>query len=183
MCFNLQVIMNIGEILTPFNLKSTNGEFVSSYDYSDKYAFLVCVTCNHCKYAQAYWSRLIKLAQKFEEDNLGMVAICGNDADQYPLDGYENMKSLAEQFNLPFEYLHDVNQEVMKSLGATKTPEVFLFNQRRELVYKGAIDDSWDNDQTIMKVYLEDAIDYTLDGVEIDYPEVDPVGCSIKWKN
>lgn len=174
--------MNIGDILKPFQLKSTKNEMVSSYDFSDKYVFLVLVTSNHCPYAQAYWPRLIKLAHKFEEDNLGFVAICGNDPAVQPQDSFDNMKQLATQFRLPFPYLHDENQNVMRNLGAQKTPEVFLFNQKRELVYKGAIDDSWENEATVMSVHLEDAIEYTLDGIDIDYPEVDAVGCSIKWK-
>lgn len=174
--------MNIGDILKPFQLKSTNNEVVSTYDYSDKYAFLVLVTCNHCPYAQAYWPRMIKLAEKFEEDNLGVVAICGNDTAVQPQDSFENMQRLAAQFRLSFPYLHDEDQSVMKQLGATKTPEVFLFNSKRELVYKGAIDDSWDNESTVMSVYLDDAIEYTLDGIDIDYPEVEAEGCSIKWK-
>jgi peroxiredoxin len=111
-----------------------------------------------------------------------MVALCGNDVNKYPQDSFESMKLLYDQINLPFEYLHDESQEVLKSLGAKRTPEVFLFNQRRELVYKGAIDDSWENESTVMKVYLEDAIEYCLDGIEVDYPEVPAVGCSIKWK-
>ena len=174
--------MKIGDILQPFELKSTNNQLISSYDYSDKYAFLILVTCNHCPYAQAYWPRVVKLARNYEEDNLGVVAINGNDETTVPQDNFENMKSLATQFDLPFEYLYDETQTVLKQLGARKTPEVFLFNQRRELVYRGAIDDSWDNEATVMSVYLEDAIEYTLDGIDIDYPEVEPVGCSIKWK-
>lgn len=174
--------MNIGDILNPFQLKSTTNEMVSSYDFSDKYAFLILVTANHCPYAQAYWPRMIKLAHMFEEDNLGIVAICGNDPAVQPQDSFENMKQLTTQFRLPFPYLHDENQNVLRDLGAQKTPEVFLFNQKRELVYKGAIDDSWENEATVMSVYLEDAIEYTLDGIDIDYPEVDAVGCSIKWK-
>lgn len=174
--------MNIGDILKPFQLKSTDSKVVSTYDFSDKYAFLVLVSCNHCPYAQAYWPRMIKLAEKFEEDNLGVVAICGNDANVQPQDSFENMKSLAKQFRLSFPYLHDEEQKVMKQLGAKKTPEVFLFNSKRELVYKGAIDDSWDNESTVMSVYLDDAIEYTLDGIDIDYPEVEAEGCSIKWK-
>jgi len=174
--------MNIGDILKPFQLKSTNNKVVSTYDYSDKYAFLVLVTCNHCPYAQAYWPRVIKLAEKFEEDNLGVVAICGNDIAVQPQDSFDNMQRLAAQFRLSFPYLQDEDQSVMKQLGATKTPEVFLFNSKRELVYKGAIDDSWDNESTVMSVYLDDAIEYTLDGIDIDYPEVEAEGCSIKWK-
>jgi peroxiredoxin len=113
---------------------------------------------------------------------LGLVAINGNDVNQYPQDSFENMQQLANQIDLPFEYLYDADQNVLKALGATRTPEVFLFNQHRELVYKGAIDDSWENESTVMKVYLEDAIEYCLDGVEIDYPEIPAAGCTIKWK-
>jgi glutathione peroxidase-family protein len=174
--------MIIGDVLNPFELPSASGKNVSSFDYADKSALLVIVTCNHCKYSQSYWNRIIKLANKYEEDNLGIVAICGNDAVQYPQDSLTNMVDIATQRQFPFEYLHDENQAVLKALGAERTPEVFLFNSKRELVYKGAIDDSWENEATVTSVYLEDAIEYALDGVDIDYPEVPAVGCSVKWK-
>lgn len=174
--------MNIGDILKPFQLKSTNNQIVSTYDFSDKYAFLIVVTCNHCPYAQAYWQRLIKLAHTYEEDNLGFIAVNANDPAKQPQDSFENMQQLAKQLRLPFPYLYDENQDIVKQLDAQRTPEVFLFNSKRELVYKGAIDDCWDNESTVMSVYLEDAIEYTLDGIDIDYPEVEAVGCSIKWK-
>ncbi len=103
--------MNIGDLLVPFNLPATTGKTISSYDYAEKFAFVIFVTCNHCPYSQAYWSRLVKLAQKYEEDNLGMVAICGNDESKYPQDSFENMKSLYDQMTLPFEYLHDESQD------------------------------------------------------------------------
>lgn len=154
---------------------------VSNYDFADKYSLLIIVTCNHCKYAQAYWSRLKQLAKKYEEDSLGIVAICGNDASAYPQDSFENMQQLHKQLALPFPYLHDEQQEVIKKLGAQRTPEAFLFNNKRELVYQGAIDDNWENEAAIMQVYLEDAIEYCLDGLEVDYPEIPAVGCTIKW--
>jgi len=66
-------------------------------------------------------------------------------------------------------------------LKATRTPEAFLFNSKRELVYRGAIDDSWENAKAVTRVYLEDAIEMSLDGLEVDFPEIQPVGCSIKW--
>ena len=69
-----------------------------------------------------------------------------------------------------------------KRFGATVNPEVFLFNSKRELVYKGAIDDCWENEAMVTNVYLEDAIESALDGVEVDYPEVAPVGTPIIWK-
>lgn len=174
--------MNIGDLLIPFELPSVTGKNVSSFDYADKSAFLIIITCNHCKYSQSYWNRIVKLAHKYEEDNLGIVAICGNDAEKYPQDSFSNMVEISNQLQFTFEYLHDSEQQVLKNLGAERTPEVFLFNSKRELVYRGAIDDSWDNEATVTSVYLEDAIEYALDGVDIDYPEVPAVGCSIKWK-
>jgi peroxiredoxin len=174
--------MNIGENLQHFELKSTTGEMVSTYHMAGKSALLLVVTCNHCPYAQAYWPRLIHLANQYEEDNLGVLAINGNNIAAQPMDSFEEMQRLVKQLEVPFDYLHDESQDILKQLGAEKTPEVFLFNARRELVYKGAIDDAWDNEAAVMRVYLEDAIEFALDGLEIDYPEVAPVGCSIKWK-
>ncbi|MFZ9755272.1 MAG: thioredoxin family protein, partial [Bacteroidia bacterium] len=138
--------MNIGDSLKPFCLKSTENQMVNSFDFADKYAMVLVVTCNHCPYALAYWPRLVRLFKKFEEDNLAMVAINGNDVVQKPADSFSEMQRLAQQYRLPFPYLYDENQAVLKSLGAQKTPEVFVFNSRRELVYKGAIDDNWENE-------------------------------------
>ena len=175
--------MQIGEKLFDFNLKATDGKYYSNYTFADRYALLIIVSCNHCPYAMAYWSRIIKLWERFEEDNLGIIIINGNDAIQYPDDSFENMIKLENQIiKGNFPYLHDETQEVLKKLGAVRTPEAFLFNSKRELVYKGAIDNSWENENTVTNVYLEDAIEYTLDGLEVDYPEISAVGCSIKWK-
>ena len=174
--------MEIGDKLFEFNLLGTDGKFHNNYEYADRYALLLVITCNHCPYSRSYWSRLKKLANKFEEDNLAIMAINPNDEKQYPDDSYENMVKLSEELELNFPYLRDETQEIAKKLGATRTPEVFLFNSKRELVYHGAIDDSWQNEKMVTRVYLEDAIEYSLDGIDVDFPEVEPVGCSIKWK-
>lgn len=174
--------MKPGDKLFSFNLKNVDGKMVGNYDFADKYCLLIVVSCNHCKYDQAYWSRLKQLARKYEEDSLGMLAVCGNDAQAYPQDSFENMQQLHKQMQLPFPYLHDETQEVIKKLGTKRTPEAFLFNSKRELVYRGAIDDNWENEAAIMQVYLEDAVEYSLDGLEVDYPEIEAVGCTIKWK-
>lgn len=175
--------MKIGDTLKHFELKSTTGQTVSTYHLSDKSAVLIVVTCNHCPTALAYWPRIVSLAKQYEEDNLGVLAINGNDASQKPMDSFAEMQRLVTQYGVPFPYLHDESQKILKQLGAERTPEVFLFNARRELVYKGAIDDSWENEAAVMRVYLEDAIEFALDGLEIDYPEIPAVGCSIKWKS
>ena len=175
--------MQIGEKLFEFRLPATDGKTYSKYSYADRYALLIIVSCNHCPYSRAYWNRIVKLWEKFEEDDLGVLIISGNDAAQYPEDSFENMKKLADQmFKGYFPYLYDEDQDVIKSLGASRTPEAFLFNSKRELVYRGAIDDSWENEHAVTRVYLEDALEDTLDGLDVDYPEIPAVGCSIKWK-
>jgi peroxiredoxin len=175
--------MQIGDKLFEFKLPATDGKMYSKYSFADRYALLIIVSCNHCKYSRSYWNRIIKLWKKYEEDDLAIMVINGNDAKQFPEDSFENMKKLAAQmFKGYFPYLYDEDQQVLKALGTIRTPEAFLFNSKRELVYKGAIDDSWDNEHAVTRVYLEDALEYTLDGLDVDYPEIPAVGCSIKWK-
>lgn len=174
--------MEIGESLFDFKLKGTDNKYYDKYTYADRYALVLIITCNHCPYSRAYWSRLVRLYKKYEEDNLAIIIINPNDAKQYPEDSFENMKKLKKELKLPFPYLLDESQEIAKKLKATRTPEAFVFNSKRKLVYKGAIDDHWENESMVTRVYLEDAIEYTLDGMEPDYTEVPPVGCSIKWK-
>lgn len=174
--------MDLGNKLFKFELPATDGSSYSNFSFADRSALLIIVTCNHCPYANAYWKRIVKLANRYEEDNLAIVAINPNDVDQYPDDSFENMKKLMRSLSNKFVYLYDEAQEVVKQLGASRTPEAFLFNSKRELVYKGAIDDSWDNAHAVTRVYLEDAIEASLDGLEVDFPEIKAVGCSIKWK-
>jgi len=84
--------MKIGDKLMNFRLPGTDGRTWSNFDFADRHALLLVITCNHCPYARAYWKRLIRLAHRYEEDNLGIAAICSNDAQQYPDDSFENMQ-------------------------------------------------------------------------------------------
>lgn len=174
--------MKIGEKLKNFRLRGTDGNYYTNYSFADRYALCIIVTCNHCPTAQAYWDRIFALSERYEEDSLCIVAVNPNDATKYPQDSFDNMVRFLKNKNREsFVYLHDETQELTHALEARRTPEVFLFNSKRELVYKGAIDDSWDNPNMVTQAYLEDAIEYCLDGLDIDYPEVQAVGCSIKW--
>lgn len=174
--------MEIGSRLVDFNLKGTDGKMYNKYTYADRSALLIIITCNHCPYSRAYWNRIRNLYSRYEEDNLGILTVNSNDAKQYPEDSYENMITLAKGLGNTFVYLHDESQDLAKALGAKRTPEAFLFNSKRELIYKGAIDDSWENEHMVTRVYLEDALEHALDGLEVDYPEIEAVGCTIKWK-
>ncbi len=174
--------MNIGDKMPKFNLFGVDDKMYNNFDFADKYALAIVFTCNHCSYSRSYWSRIAKLKERYEEDNLAMLCINSNDASQNADESFENMKITAKQVGIYPDYFIDESQEVAQAFGAELTPEVFLFNSKRELVYKGAIDDCWDNENNVTHVYLEDAIEYALDGIEVDYPEIRADGCGIKWK-
>jgi alkyl hydroperoxide reductase subunit AhpC len=175
--------MNIGDKLMNFKLQASNGEVYSNFAFAEKYALCIIFVSNTCEYSKAYWNRIVKLADQYEEDNMALVVVNSNDEAQDANESLDGMISVLK--NLKAEhlvYLKDADQSVAKNMGATKTPEVFLFNSKRELVYKGIIDDQWENETQVMMAYLEDAIEYCLDGIDIDYPELPPQGCDMLWK-
>lgn len=178
-------MLQIGDKLPEFNLIGYDDKMHSNYEYADKYALAVVFTCNSSPISIAYSNRLIKLFEKYEDDNLGIIGINANDSSQSPNDALDKIKRTAHNFHLDtmhFMYLKDEDQQVAKMFGATTNPEVFLFNSKRELVYKGAIDDNWESESGVTTAYLEDAIEEALDGMEIDFPEIPPVGTPILWK-
>ncbi len=178
-------MLQIGDKLPEFSLKGYDDLMHSSYEYADKYALAVVFTSNSSPVAKAYSNRLIKLFEKYEDDNLGIIGINSNDSVQSPADSMEKMKKTAARYQLDkidFMYLKDEDQSVAKRFGATTTPEVYLFNSKRELVYKGAIDDNWESETGVTSAYLEDAIEEALDGMEIDFPEIPTNGTPILWK-
>ena len=174
---NQIIDMNIGEKLVNFKLQATDGELYSNFAFADKYALCIIFMSNTCPNSNAYWKRIIRLADQYEEDNMALVAINPNAGESLE-DMQSKMKELKSDH---LTYLKDADQSLAQKLGAIKTPEVFLFNSKRELVYKGIIDDNWENESQVMMAYLEDAIEYCLDGIDIDYPELPPMGCEIKW--
>lgn len=176
--------MNIGDKLINFKLQATNGEYYSNFDFADRYALCIIFMGNTCDTAKSYWDRILKLYDNYEEDNLAIIAINSNHDDIVKGESLNEMKELVKDLNHEgFVYLKDTDQSVAKEMGASKIPEVFLFNSRRELVYKGIVDDSPENSSQVMMAYLEDAIEYCLDGLDIDYPELPAVGCDIEFKN
>jgi peroxiredoxin len=178
-------MLRIGDKLPEFNLIGYDNKMHSNFEFADKYALVVIFTCDTSAYSQAYSKRIIDLFERYEEDNLGIVGINSNDVSKSPEDSLEHMTKAALRFGLDklhFLYLKDENQGLAKKFGAELNPEVFLFNSKRELVYKGAIDDAWENENMVTQAYLEDAIEEALDGIEPDFPEIAAVGTPIIWK-
>jgi len=165
-----------------FNLPATDGKFYSLESFAEKKALIIIFTCNHCPYVQAYEERTKSIQQDYK-DLIAVCAINSNDAAQYPEDSFDKMKKRASERNFNFPYLRDEDQSAAIAYGATHTPEVFLFNEERKLVYQGKIDDNWKEPEKVKSKYLRDAIDELLRGEEISVPETWSIGCTIKWKN
>jgi peroxiredoxin len=181
----INAMLQIGDKLPEFNLIGYDDKMHSNYEFADKYALAVVFTCNSSPISNAYSKRLLGLFEKYEDDNLAIVGINSNDSSKSQLDSLEAMKKTAAKFGLDklhFVYLKDEDQSVAKKFGATCNPEVFLFNSKRELTYKGAIDDNWESESGVTGAYLEDAIEETLDGMDIDFPEIPSNGTPIVWK-
>jgi len=173
--------LKIGYPAPDFNLLSVDGSKYSLHSFAEKKAIVIVFSCNHCPYAQAYEDRIIQI-QKDYSDNLQVVVINSNDDIGYPEDSFENMKERSKNKNYNFPYLRDDTQGVAKAYDASHTPEIFLINEKRELVFHGKIDDNWQEPSSVKASYLRNAIDELLAGKEISVPETFTIGCTIKWK-
>ena len=122
---------------------------------------------------------MIELQREFGDRGFQLVAVNSNDAESHPEDSFEAMQARAKERGFNFDYLYDEDQSVVQAYGAERTPEVFLFDAGRRLVYHGAIDDSREESE-VTERYLRDAIEAVLAGDEPPVSETAPVGCSVK---
>lgn len=174
--------LKIGTEAPDFNLTGTDDKKYSLDSFKDKDALIVVFSCNHCPYVKAYEDRLIQIQNDYK-DKLAVVAINANDSDNYKEDSFENMKRRYNEKNFNFPYLRDEDQSVAKAYDATHTPEIFLFDKERKLVFHGKIDDNWQEPDKVKNHYLRDALDELFAGKQISVPETFTIGCTIKWKN
>lgn len=173
--------LKIGSKAPDFNLPAVDGNTYSLNSFKDKEALIVIFSCNHCPYVRAYEDRIIQIQNDYK-DKLQIVAINSNDTKNYPEDSFEEMIKRAKEKKFNFPYLRDETQEVAKAYGATHTPEIFLFDKERKLVFHGKIDDNWQEPEKVKTPYLRNAIDELLSGKAISVPETFTIGCTIKWK-
>ncbi|MGB0429483.1 MAG: redoxin domain-containing protein [Bacteroidia bacterium] len=169
--------MNIGEKLLDFELSDIKGQNVSTKDMYRSFALAIIFYSSNCAVCQAYAKRIEKLAVKFENDDLGLILVEGSPNSEFKIESqFEELILLP---NPGFKRLVDKGATVAKQFGAKALPEAFLFDRTRKLVYRGAIDDNWKHADFVTRVYLEDAIDYTLDGMSTDFSQTEPVGTPI----
>jgi peroxiredoxin len=150
-----------------------------SLDNLSQDVVVVAITCNHCPVAMEYFGRLKEFTQQLCGPG-GKVALVAVSLSNLETDKLPRMQQLAEREGFNFPYLHDESQEVGKQLGATATPQFFVLNKERSIVYRGA----WDDDLNVAKVkkrHVEDAVKAVLDGKMPLVPETRAIGCAIVY--
>ncbi len=168
--------------IIPFTLPGVDGQTYTETDFAGAKALAVIFWCNHCPYVRAWEDRVIALQREYAERGVRFVLINSNDPQKYPEDDLPRMRQRAQLKAYPFPYLFDESQEVARRYGATRTPEVFLFDAARTLRYHGAPDDNVEDPRAVRQHYLRDAIEAVLAERTPPVVQTPPRGCTIKWR-
>jgi len=176
-------MLPLGTAAPDFNLPDADGKLVSPADFKAASALLVVFMCNHCPYVIHIRAGLAQLARDYAPKNVGIVGISSNDAKNYPDDSPAKMKEEVKNAGYIFPYLYDETQAVAKSYHAACTPDFFLFDRGRRLVYRGQFDASRPgNGIPVTGKDLRDALDAVLAGKTTSEFQAPSIGCNIKWK-
>jgi peroxiredoxin len=177
------IMLPLGTEAPAFQLPDTQGKTVSISDFRDAPALLVVFMCNHCPYVKHIRESFVELVKEYQAKGVAVVAINANDVDAYPDDGPELMARDAETYGYTFPYLYDQTQQVARAYKAACTPDFFLFDRDRRLVYRGQIDSSRPgNDKPLSGEDLRAALEAVLAGGRISPQQKPSMGCNIKWK-
>jgi peroxiredoxin len=170
------------QIAPNFNLLGTDDQDYSLENFSSSKLILIVFICNHCPYVKARIRDLVALQSKFDRSDLRVIAINSNDPN-YQDEGFVNMKKFSLEYGLNFPYLFDESQNVARSYGAVCTPDPFLFDSERKLIYHGKINDAVEPGMVPKVQTMEVNVGKVLASQPLD-KDFDPsIGCSIKWKN
>lgn len=177
-------MLPLGSPAPDFHLKDLLAEEeISLATFQSKKGLLVMFICRHCPYVQHVKEELARIGRDYPSRGLGIVAISSNDAAVYPEDAPEMLREMAEELNFSFPFCYDETQEAAKIYQAACTPDFFLFDQDRRLVYRGQLDESRPgNRQPVTGQDLRQAVDALLAGKTINPVQKPSTGCNIKWK-
>jgi len=175
-------VLRTGQKAPEFSLKGVDGQMYSLKGINKSKTLLVVFICNHCPYVKARIGDIVQLQSKFNPTELQIIAINSNDPN-YPDEGYDSMIKFAEENSLNFPYVIDDSQDVARAYGAVCTPDPFLFNATRNLVFHGKINDALEPEMRPKTPVMENNVRMLLRGEKIQ-KDFDPsIGCSIKWKD
>jgi peroxiredoxin len=176
-------MLPLGTTAPGFQLPDTSGKTVSLADFKDQPALLVIFMCNHCPYVKHLRAGLAELARDYLPRNAAIVGINANDVAHYPEDSPAKMAAEVQAAGYLFPYLYDEKQTVARAYRAACTPDFFLFDRGRRLVYRGQFDSSRPgNGIPVTGKDLRAALDAVLAGKITSEFQVPSMGCNIKWK-
>lgn len=177
-------MLDLGTMAPDFALPdAVTGKIIKRDDFKSASALLVMFVCNHCPYVKHIQSALAQLARDYQPKGVAVIAISSNDADKYPDDSPEKMKEEARHAGYIFPYLYDADQAVAKAYRAACTPDFFVFDKKRALVYRGQFDNARPkNTEPVTGADMRAALDAVLTDKAISPEQKPSVGCNIKWK-
>jgi peroxiredoxin len=173
----------LGAEAPDFELMNVDGRAIRLADVAGSQGTLVMFICNHCPFVKHVADELAAIGREFLPRGVGCVAISSNDTATYPADSPEQMVREAEERGYPFPYLFDETQAVAQAYRAACTPDFFLYDASRRLVYRGQLDDSRPgNEIPVTGRDLRHAITSLLTGQPVAGEQKPSIGCNIKWK-
>lgn len=177
-------MVELGTIALEFSLPDVvSGQAVSLNTFAGRKALLIMFICPHCPFVKHVQEELARVGRDYAERNVGIVAISSNDAESYPEDSPPKLKEMAERLGFRFPFCYDESQEVAKAYDAACTPDFFLFDASRKLVYRGQLDSSRPgNGIPVTGADLRLALDAVLSDLAVDSNQRPSIGCNIKWK-
>ena len=176
-------MLPLGTPAPDFELPNTQGKIITLNDFKDAPALLVIFMCNHCPFVKHIRPGLAQMAADYQAKGIAVVGINSNDIENFPEDSPKNMAKEIEDACYTFEYLYDETQQVAKAYYAACTPDFFIFDKDRKLVYRGQMDDSRPgNDIPVTGADLRSAMTAVLAEKPVQPKQKPSIGCNIKWK-
>jgi peroxiredoxin len=177
-------MLGLGTPAPDFRLPDVvSGQTIRLETFTGKKGLLVMFICRHCPYVKHIKDELSRMGKDYAAKPLGIVAISSNDAVQYPDDAPDGLRAMAKELDLTYPYCYDETQEAARAYQAACTPDFYLFDEIRHLVYRGQLDDSRPgNGIPVTGADLRAAIDAVLAGRPVNPRQKPSIGCNIKWK-
>jgi len=184
MVLTQSTMMPLGTKAAEFNLPDVvSGNQITLDKFGSKKALLIMFICRHCPYVVHVKDELARLGRDYEKKDIGIIAISSNDASSHPDDAPASLKEFAVELGLTYPLCYDETQDVAKSYTAACTPDFFLFDAQRKLVYRGQLDSGRPgNSEPVDGRDLREAIDATIAGQPVSAMQKPSAGCNIKWK-
>ena len=184
MVLTSSTMLTLGTSAPSFSLNDVLTKDLITLDtFKEKNGLLVMFICRHCPFVVHVQEELSKIGRDYQTKNLGLLAISSNDAIAHPDDSPQNLAVMAKELEFSFPFCFDESQDVAKAFDAACTPDFFLFDQNRKLVYRGQLDDSRpDNGKPVTGIDLRNALNAVLNNQPVSAQQIPSIGCNIKWK-